>query len=147
MQLHPYLSFEGRCQEAIDFYQQALDAELLLVMRAKELPPEAYQVEETGCMAGATPSPEAIVHAQLRIGDSEILLSDGMSTGHASFQGITLALTASDDAHAQRLFAALTGDGGSVLAPLMTTFFASSFGLCHDKFGVGWMVMAPAPNA
>ena len=76
-----------------------------------------------------------------RIGETELMVSDGQCTGNLAFQGFSLSLTAADDAEAQRLFAAL-GDGGQVCMPLDKTFFASQFGMVMDRFGVSWMVLS-----
>jgi PhnB protein len=82
------------------------------------------------------------MHAALRIGETQVLVSDGMCTGKAKFDGFSLALSARDDAEAKRIFNALA-DGGQVRMPLTKTFFASSFGMLADRFGIGWMVLAP----
>jgi len=83
------------------------------------------------------------MHASLHIGDTVVLASDGTCSGQKAFQGFALTITASDDAEAKRLFSAL-GDGGQVQMPLDKTFFASSFGMLADRFGVSWMVIVPA---
>ena len=79
------------------------------------------------------------MHTYFRIGDTQVMASDGMNTGRPSFQGFALSLTASDEAEAKRLFAAL-GDGGKVQMPLAKTFFSPAFGMVADRFGVPWMV-------
>ena len=84
-----------------------------------------------------------VMHASLRVGDATLLASDGRCGGRPSFQGISLALIASDDAAAERLFGALA-DGGQVQLPLTTTFFSSRFGMVADRFGVAWMVSVQA---
>jgi PhnB protein len=134
MQVQPYLSFEGRCEEAINFYKTAVGAEVIMMMRFKEAPDQSMMTPGTG---------EKIMHAALQIGDSTVLASDGRCMGKAIFQGISLSLTAGTDADAKRLFNALA-DGGNVQMPLTKTFFASSFGTVADKFGVSWMVYVPA---
>jgi PhnB protein len=136
MQVQPYLFFEGRCEEAIEFYRKALGAKVDMMMRFKDnpdAPPPGMK----------PPPPDKVMHASVRIGDSTILVSDGMCQGEAkpSFSGFSLALNAADDADAKRLFSALA-DGGQVQMPLGKTFFASSFGAVADRFGVSWMVIA-----
>ena len=131
MQVQPYLFFDGRCQEAIDFYRQALGAEVGMVMHYKDSP------VQTSAPPG---SEDKVMHASLRIGQTDVHMSDGMCNGSPSFQGFSLCVTPPDGAAAQRVFAAL-GDGGTVTMPLGKTFFASSFGMVTDRFGVGWMVM------
>jgi PhnB protein len=133
MQIQPYLSFEGRCEEAIEFYRQALGAEVEVMLRYKDVP---------GAGAQKKPAPgteNMVLHASLRIGGSSILASDGMGTGAAKFQGISLALTAKSIAEAEELFAKLSA-GGAVLQPLQPTFFTTRFGLVADRFGVSWMI-------
>ena len=132
MQVQPYLFFEGRCEEAIDFYRKAVDAKVDVIMRYKEAPP-----------APGTPTPpgDKVMHAAFKVGDTQVLASDGYCAGKPNFQGFSLTVSASDDADAKRLFNALA-DGGSVKQPLTKTFFASSFGMLTDKFGLGWMVIA-----
>jgi PhnB protein len=128
MQVHPYLFFNGRCDEAIEFYRAALGAEVTFLMRYKDSP------ETTSHGA-----PEKVMHATLRIGDANVHVSDGRCTGDLSFQGFALSLMVADDAEAQRLFAAL-GCGGQVQMPLAKTFFSSQFGMVSDRFGVLWIV-------
>ena len=133
MQVQPYLNFNGRCEEALQFYSKGLGAKVEMMMRFKEMPgPQA---------AGMTAPPDKILHAAFRIGDTQVLASDGRCTGKGAFEGIALSLTARDDAEAKRLFGALS-EGGKVQQPLIPTFFASSFGMVDDRFGVTWMVIA-----
>lgn len=131
MQVQPYLFFEGRCQEAIDFYRQALGAEVLMQMAFKESPAPTSVPEQAG---------DKVMHASVRIGETEVFMSDGLCGGAPSFQGFSLSLSPADDAAAQTVFAALA-DGGTVNMPLAKTFFALSFGMVRDRFGVNWMVM------
>jgi len=131
MKIQPYLNFDGRCDEAIEFYRKALGAEVQTLMRFKDAPDPAM----------ISPGAEnKVMHASLRIGDSTVMMSDGRCTGQSKFQGITLSLQPSSDAEAERLFAAL-GDGGQVQMPLAKTFFSSCFGMAADRFGVSWMIV------
>ena len=135
MTIAPYLNFDGRCEEAINFYKSALGAEVEMLMRFKDAPPS-----DGGCkMAPGTE--DKVMHAAIRIGDSRIMTSDCHVQGKPEFKGISLSLEARDDAQATRIFNALT-EGGSVCVPLNKTFFASSFGVATDRFGVTWMVVA-----
>ena len=138
MTVNPYLSFEGRCEEAIEFYKRAVGAEVQMLMRFKEMPAGA-------CAEGkSTPGTEnKIMHASLQIGDSIVNASDGRCTGNTSFGGISLSLAAANDAQAQKVFTALS-NGGQVTMPLGKTFFSSSFGMLTDRFGVSWMVIVQA---
>jgi len=133
MQIQPYLSFDGRCDEAIAFYRQALGAEVVMLLRFKDHP-------EPGGEAMIPPgSGEKVMHAALRIGDSMVLASDGRCQGQPDFQGFSLSLTAKDGTEAERVFAALA-EGGTVRMPLAKTFFSSHFGMLADRFGVSWMI-------
>ena len=134
MQVQPYLFFDGRCQEAIDFYRKTLGAEVLMQMAFKDSPEPTMTPPGSG---------DKIMHATLRIGATDVLMSDGMCGGKPAFGGFALSVTPADDAAAKRVFAAL-GEGGVVNMPLAKTFFASSFGMVNDRFGVPWMVMVAA---
>ena len=137
MQVTPYVSFEGRCEEAIEFYRKALGAEVKFSMRYSEMPKDA-------CPGGLTPGTEnKICHAELQIGKSVICVSDGRMQAPAKFQGIALSLDLDDVAQCEKAFAALS-EGGQINMPLSQTFFAKSFGMVQDKFGVGWMVIVRA---
>jgi PhnB protein len=138
MQVQPYLFFDGKCEEAIDFYKRVLGAKVAMLMRFKEAPPSDAQ-----CGPQA-PDPNKVMHATIQIGETTIMASDGMCGGKPSFQGFSLSVDAPNDAEAKRMFNALA-DGGQVQAPMDKTFFASSFGMVADKFGVGWMVICPLP--
>jgi PhnB protein len=134
MQAQPYLIFDGRCEEAIEFYKSAVGAEVTMLMRFKDSP----EPHPPGMLP---PGAETkVMHASLRIGDSTVMASDGQCLGQANFQGFSLALSVSNDAEAERLFAAL-GNGGKVCMPLAKTFFSSRFGMVADRFGVSWMII------
>ena len=136
MQVQPYLFFDGRCEEALDFYRTALGAEVTMLMRFKESPGPASPE-----MCAPTPGTEdKVMHSSFRIGETTLMASDGRVTGHPEFKGFSLSISAQDDAEAQRLFTALA-DGGQVQMPLGKTFYASSFGMVADRFGVSWMII------
>ena len=134
MQVQSYLFFDGRCEEALNFYKAALDAQVTMLMRFKESPEPPRP--------GMTPpgSENKIMHSAFRIGDTILMASDGHCQGKPSFQGISLSITAADDAEAERIFAALAA-GGQVQMPLTKTFFSSRFGMAADRFGVSWMII------
>ena len=137
MQVQPYLYFDGRCEEALEFYRQALGAEVQMLMRFKDSPEPA----PPGMMPPGTEN--KVMHVTFKIGNSSIMASDGSCMGKASFQGISLALSLPSDAEAQRAFTALS-EGGQVQMPLTKTFFSSSFGMVADRFGVSWMIVVEA---
>ena len=136
MPVQPYLFFDGRCEEAIDFYRRTLGAEASMLMRYKDMPgPHQPGMIPPG-------AEEKVMHASLRIGDSEIMASDGRCGGAPSFQGFALSITPRDEAEARRMFEALL-DGGEVRMPLEKTFFSPCFGMVADRFGVTWMIYVP----
>ena len=138
--VQPYLFFNGRCDEAVAFYKKALGAEIEMLMRFKDNPDPAGMKD--GCPGGAEINPEWVMHTSFKIGESQIMASDGMPQEKSSFQGFSLSLTAPNVAQCDRWFNALA-DGGEVQMPLAKSFFAERFGCVADKFGVSWMVIVP----
>jgi PhnB protein len=131
MQVQPYLFFDGRCEEAIEFYKKTLGAEVGMLMRWKDSPDKSM----------CTPANETkVMHSSLKIGETRVMASDGRNTGKPKFDGFALSLNAKDEADADRMFNALSA-GGSVTMPMSKTFFSPRFGMCADKFGVHWMVI------
>jgi len=132
VKVEPYLMFEGRTEEALQFYQQKLGAKVEAIIRFKENPEPKYNPPN---------SDEKVMHSLFRIGDAQIMASDGNCTGKPGFQGFALTLNAANAAEAKQRFNALA-EGGKVQMPLNETFFAKSFGMVADRFGVNWMVLA-----
>ncbi|MCI0536286.1 MAG: VOC family protein [Verrucomicrobiales bacterium] len=128
--VQPYLFFDGRCEEAVEFYRKTLGAQVETLMRYKDSP------DPNMCAPGAG---DKVMHASFRIGESSVMASDGQCGGRPSFQGFALSLTVPNEDEAERLFAAL-GDGGQVQMPLTKTFFSPRFGMVADRFGVSWMI-------
>ena len=137
MQVQPYLFFEGRCEEALEFYRTALGATVSMLMRFKESPePPPPGTHPAG-------SGDKVMHACFRVGDTDVMASDGHCSGQAGFRGFSLSMSVDDQAQAARMFNALAADG-SVQLPLSKTFFSPCFGMVTDRFGVAWMVIVPA---
>ena len=145
MQATPYLFFEGRCEQAVEFYRKALGAQVQMLMRYKDAPPMPEGAAE-GCPGGKPPPADAVMHCSLNIGETTIMCSDGMASGKPNFAGFSLSITARDKAHAAQLFDALA-TGGQVQQPLQETFFAERFGMLTDPFGVGWMIISGQKNS
>lgn len=134
LQVEPYLFFDGRCEEAIEFYRKALGAEVDMLMRFKDNPePQPPSMVPPG-------SEHKVMHANLRIGGASVMVSDGRCGGKPHFDGFSLSLGVDTEAEADRAFAALA-DGGKVQMPLTKTFFSPRFGMVADRFGVMWMVI------
>ena len=134
MKVQPYLFFDGRCEEALDFYKRALGAEVTTMMRFNEAP----DPPPPGMIAPGSES--KIMHASLRIGETEVMASDGRSMGRPDFKGVSLSLSVPSEAEADRLFGMLA-EGGQVQMPIGRTFFSPRFGMVADRFGVSWMVV------
>ncbi len=132
MFVQPYLFFDGRCDEALEFYKKAIGATVGMLMRWKDSPDPSMCTPATA---------DKVMHATLQIGDTMVLASDGRCTGQPNFQGFALTISVNTEAEADKLFAALA-DGGQVTMPMAKTFFSPRFGMVADKFGVGWMILA-----
>lgn len=134
MAIQPYLFFDGRCEEALEFYKQALGAKVTALMRFQDSPEP--------CDPAMVPpgSEHKVMHASFQIGESPIMASDGRCQGQSKFDGFSLSIDAATVAEADRLFTALS-EGGTVQMPLSKTFFSPRFGMVADRFGVSWMVI------
>jgi PhnB protein len=132
MQVQPYLFFDGRCEEALHFYQEKLGADVTMFVRFKDLPESEADVIPPG-------GENKVMHARMRIGETAVMASDGLCRDKPRFEGFSLSVTAATPADAEFMFAALS-DGGTVQMPLSKTFFSPRYGLVTDRFGVSWMV-------
>jgi PhnB protein len=142
MKVEPYLFFEGRCEEALDFYRMALGAQVTMLMRYKDNPDVAAGQGCSDPGGGPGPKPEMVMHASFTVGETQVMASDGMGSGQPVFRGVSLSLSPASEAEARKLFDALA-DGGKVQVPLAKTFFSPAFGMVADRFGVAWMVVVP----
>ena len=130
MLVQPYLFFNGRCEEALEFYRSAVGAEVEMLSRFKDAPEPSM----------AQPGMEnKVMHASFRIGQTTLMASDGRGDGEPRFEGFSLSIVVPDEEKAESVFNALA-DGGKVTMPLAQTFWAPKFGMLEDRFGVGWMV-------
>lgn len=133
--VQPYVFFDGRCEEALEFYKKALGAEVTMMMRHTESP--------EGDVHGLG---DKVMHAYFTVGGTGIMASDGYGKGNPKFEGFSLSITARSVADAERLFAALS-DGGKVTQPLIETFFSPRFGMVNDRFGISWMIVIEQQQA
>lgn len=135
--VEPYLLFEGRCEEAVEFYRRVLGAEVTMLLRFKDSP----EPPPPGMLPPG--SENKVMHTSFRLGETTVMASDGRCGGQPSFQGVALSLTVANEAEADRVFAALA-DGGQVQMPLAKTFCSARFGMVADRFGVSWMITVAA---
>jgi PhnB protein len=137
MHVEPYLFFEGRTEEALEFYKKALGARVEMMMRNRESP----EPPPPWMNAPA----EKIMHASFTVDGGRVMASDGMCSGKPSFSGFSLSVTKNTKPEAERAFNALA-EGGKVNMPLTKTFFSPAFGMLTDRFGVNWMVLVPGQS-
>jgi PhnB protein len=137
--IQPYLFFNGRCEEALQFYKKAIGAEVLFMMRYKESPEPMPP--------GALPAgfENKVMHTTFQVGPNTLMASDGCAADKASFEGFSLSIAVGTEAEADRAFTALA-EGGQVKMPLTKTFWSPRFGMVQDKFGLGWMVSVPGKD-
>ena len=134
-----YLFFNGRCEEAVEFYRKALGAEVEMMMRFKESP----EPMPPGRLAPGFEN--KIMHSRFRIGQTTVMASDGCGADKAGYEGFSLSLAVATESEADRAFAALA-EGGKVEMPLAKTFWSPRFGMLTDRFGVGWMINVTPPG-
>jgi PhnB protein len=136
MQVQAYLSFDGRAEEAIEFYKKALGAKVGMLMRWKDSPDPAMRIP------GAD---NKVMHAYVNIGETGVMMSDGHAKGAPKFEGFNLSIATKTAAEADKLFSALL-EGGKVTMPQTKTFFSERFGMLTDKFGISWMILVESPQ-
>ena len=139
MLVQTYLSFEGRCEEALEFYGRHLGAKVQMMMRYKDAPQPPPEDKVPGG------SQNKIMHSTFTIGDTTLMASDGYCTGKPNLKGFSLSIAVTEPAEADRIFTALAA-GGEVTMPLAQTFWSPRFGMLTDKFGLCWMVNVLAPQ-
>lgn len=133
--IQPYLIFGGRCQEALDFYQTTLGAQIEMVILFKDSP----EPVPAGILAPGFE--HKIMHSSFVIRGTRIMASDGAHE-NVTFSGFSLSLSVATETEANRVFGLLR-EGGSIQMPLCKTFWSPCFGMLTDKFGVSWMVIVP----
>jgi PhnB protein len=137
MQVQTYLNFNGRCEEALEFYKKAVDAKVGVMMRFKDSPEQSEDCKPE--------DQNKVMHSAFNVGDTLLMATDGMLKGDkVTFDGFSLSLICKDGTEVDKRLAAL-GQGGAITMPATETFFANNFGMAKDKFGVHWMILAPKP--
>lgn len=134
MPIEPYLFFNGRCDEAIAFYTRAMGAEASYLIRYRDSP----EPPPPGTLPPGFE--DKVMHANLRIGDATVMMSDGNRNDGPQFQGFSLCLNLPDATAVHSAFTALS-EGGQVVMPPGETFWSPCFGMLTDRFGLGWMLM------
>ena len=130
MKINPYLTFDGNCREAFEFYAEVLGGKIVAMMTPKDAPPDACMPPDSGDM---------VMHARMTVGANILMGSDAPKTRYEKMQGMEVSLNISDQAEAERVYAALA-EGGTKVMPLQETFWAKRFGMLVDRFGTPWMI-------
>jgi PhnB protein len=133
MKLNAYLNFPGNCAEALAYYEQHLGAKTIMKMTFDEMPDP--KMTPPGMEKG-------ILHARIKIGDADVLASDGPNVEPMRSAYLTLAVDSNEEA--ERIYQSLT-DGGEIFMAIGETFFAQRFAMLRDKFGVNWMIIRDKP--
>jgi PhnB protein len=130
MQINPYLTFNGDCKEAFEYYAQVLNGKIDAMIPHEGTPAEAHAPAGWG---------SKILHARLTAGESAFMGSDVPPSHYQKPGGVSVSLGIQDPAEAQRVFQALA-EGGTTQMPIQKTFWAQLFGMCVDSYGIPWMV-------
>jgi len=130
MQLNTYLTFNGDCETAFRFYEQALGGKIEAMMTHAGSPSEQHVPPEWR---------DKILHVRLSVGESVLMGSDAPPDHAQKPQGFSVNIGTRDPEEAERIFQALSA-GATVTMPLQQTFWARRFGMLTDRFGVPWML-------
>jgi PhnB protein len=130
MKLNPYLTFNGQCEAAFQFYEQCLGGKIVAMLTHGNSP-----------IAEQVPSEwrNKILHATLMVGDAVLMGADAPPERYETPRGFSVSIHIKDPAEAERIFNALA-ESGTVQMPLQQTFWAARFGVLVDRFGIPWLV-------
>jgi PhnB protein len=131
MHVNAYLSFNGQCEEAFQFYAKVCNGSIEAMLKYESAPPDMPITQE---------SKNKIMHARVKLGDTIVMGSDAPPQFYKTPGGLSVCLSVETAAEAQRIFKAFS-EGGSVHMAMEETFFAEQFGVCADRFGTPWMVI------
>jgi len=130
MEVNPYLTFNGTCEEALKFYEQTLGAQIDAIMKVEGSPMAEHMPPGWG---------DKVMHARFKIGNNVLMASDSPPDHYSPATGLSLSISLNDSAKGEEIFNKLA-EGGSVRMPYAATFWAKGFGMCTDRFGIPWMV-------
>ena len=130
MQIVPYLSFDGQCEEAFKFYEQVLGGKIVAMIPHAGTPAEAHVPPEWK---------DRIMHARLQVHGAELMGGDSPPGTYEARKGMCASLHIDDPAEAERIFHRLA-EGASVQMPIQETFWAHRFAMLTDRFGTPWMI-------
>ena len=131
MKLYTYLNYGGNCEQAFRFYEQHLGGEITMMTTHGQLPDPSVVAPEWK---------NAILHARIRIGDTEVWGADIPPERFQPMRSAYLSLGAESTEEAERAYTLLS-DGGQIFMPIQETFFAFRFAMLRDRFGTSWMII------
>lgn len=124
----PYITFNDNCEEALNFYVKALDAEIRMISQVKDSPPEhRLQGFEN-----------KVMHAELKVGGGSILACDAMGRNVSTGERFSLTLNFETDEELNAAWGKMSV-GANITMPLENAFWGARFGMMRDKFGIDWM--------
>ena len=140
-QINPYLTFNGNCEEAFNFYKGVFGGEYRQISKFKDVPPmpgQTFSAEEG----------EMILHVSLPISKETILMGSDANPrmGEVTYgQNLSLSIGTDSKEEADKVFNGLAA-GGKITMPIADTFWGAYFGMFIDKFGFTWMVNYDYPK-
>ena len=141
--VNAYLTFEGNCEAAFNFYKSAFGGEFSGINRFGEMPPQ------DGTPPLSEEAKNRIMHVSLPVSSETILMGSdtmpGMSPDLTVGNNFSISLGVNSREEADKLFAALS-EGGKITMPLEVTFWGAYFGMWTDQFGINWMVNYDLPK-
>jgi PhnB protein len=135
MKLNAYISFNGNCREALEFYAGALDGKVISMIPYSEAPP---------AMPFSPEMRDKIMHGRVEVDGDWLMASDAPPDRYKEPHGISINITAKDAEQAEHVYARMSA-GGKITMALQETFWALRFAMFQDKFGVGWMINCEKP--
>ena len=135
MKLNTYLNYGGNCREAFQFYERHLGGKIAMMMNHGEQP---------GVNSVPPELKNKVLHAQLMLGDTELMAADVPPERFHPMRSAYLSLSVDNIEEAERIHK-LLADGGEIFMPMEETFFAFRFSMLRDKFGTSWMILNPRP--
>ena len=130
MNINPYLSFNGDCEEAFRFYEQTFGGRIDSLMKYEGSPMSDWVPPEWG---------DKVMHVHLNLGSQGLMGADSHPDNYQRPQGMSVTINLNDVAQSERIFNALA-EGGNITMPLQQTFWATRFGMVTDRFGTPWLI-------
>ncbi|WP_017258780.1 VOC family protein [Pedobacter arcticus] len=141
--VNTYLTFDGNCEQAFEFYKSAFGGEFKDLTRFGEMPPQE------GIPPLSEELKQRLMHVNLPISTETTLMGSdilpNMGTSFKVGDNFSVSIGVNSKEEADKLFAALSA-GGKVTMPLETTFWGAYFGMWEDRFGVNWMINYDLPK-